>query len=723
MSRKKTTKTKQLDSYTFPEVRTNNPKVGLVTPKTDPDLGIKKKYKFDPFLEPKLDWASKFEKSSIDIPIVSLHVHERIDPKTIIKNFKSFGDVEQPSIFDVNKPLQEDIAFYNHNDNWSNRLIAGDSLLVMNSLLEKEAMENSIQCIFIDPPFGIKYGSNFQPFVNKKEVKDQKDEDLTSEPEMVKAFRDTWELGIHSYLTYLRDRLFLARKLLTKSGSIFVQIGDENVHRVSLLLDEIFGFENRIATITYATTSTTTTSYIPEVENYLLWYCKDKKSSPKFNQLYEPFNRKEFLSRYSSIRVEENGKSRALTEKEKFDPDKYIPKGARLYQCRSIASTGSTDKGSRPYTNNDGKVIKCPTNYHWQVSLEGLKNLENKGLLEFSENSLYRKRYEDEFPGFLITNLWNTQMSEVRKSYVVQTSRKVIERCILMTTDPGDIVFDPTCGSGSTACVAEQWGRRWITCDTSRVALTLAKQRLMTANFDYYLLQDISLGVSGGFEYEKILHVTSKTLAYDEPESYTYLYDQPKIDKNITRITGPFTSEAVPAPYAVEMKNLNKKNENSITKNEETFNQNLWKDELKQTGIRGKNNQFINFNRIDISYGTKYIQAIGYTDNDLIALIVFGTRFEPLEQRRVELAIEEARKIEPKTDLILFAAFEFDPIAGKTIDEMNWPGINLLRVKINDDLLNRGLKKNRKSNQSFWLIGQPDVVVNPKNGGGNTKFL
>ena len=261
------------------EKRVNNPPVGLVTPATDQDAG-KKTYAYDPHLDPTLVWASKAERTSFEVPTVSLHVHERIEPSVIIDAVRKRNGAEtQLSFFaspDENPPIRQAIEFYKHRRNWTNRLIAGDSLLVMNSLLEKEGLAGQVQMIYIDPPYGIRYGSNFQPFMKKREVTDGKDEDLTAEPEQIRAFRDTWELGIHSYLAYLRDRLLLARELLAESGSCFVQIGDENVHRVSMVMDDIFGAENRMATISFATTSGSSATHLPEVADYLLWYAKDR---------------------------------------------------------------------------------------------------------------------------------------------------------------------------------------------------------------------------------------------------------------------------------------------------------------------------------------------------------------------------------------------------------------------------------------------------------------
>ncbi len=476
MTRQRKTAKRNIENYDHTgETRINNPPVGLVTPETDQDAG-NKTYEHDPHLDPTLVWAGKAERTSFEVPTVSLHVHERIEPSTVIEAVrKRNGSETQLSFFaspDENPPIREAVDFYKHRHNWSNRLIAGDSLLVMNSLIEKEGLGGSVQMVYIDPPYGISYGSNFQPFVQKREVTDGKDEDLTAEPEQIRAFRDTWELGIHSYLAYLRDRLLLAHELLHESGSCFVQIGDENVHRVGMVLDDIFGAENRMATISFATTSGSSTSHLPQVADYLLWYAVDK-AKVKYRQLYEPLTRAEiieFFSSYASVELAD-GSSRKPTDEERFNPERYLPDGARIYRRTGLDSQGVSITGrSEPYEWN-GRLFHCGRNRHWSISREGLDRLAEMGRLSAVEgqDSLMWKKYEDEVPGRRINNIWHAQMYPSQKRYVVETSTKAIQRCILMTTDPGDLVFDPTCGSGSTAYVAEQFGRRWITCDTSRV--------------------------------------------------------------------------------------------------------------------------------------------------------------------------------------------------------------------------------------------------------------
>ncbi len=747
MARKRKT-TREIANYAHTDAqRVNNPPVGLVTPDTDKDANSKT-YAYDPHLDPQLVWAGKAERASFTAPTVSLHVHERIDPRAIIeaaRRQQTTDDAQQPSLFSLpaeNPPLRRAIEFYRHKHNWSNRLVAGDSLLVMNSLIEKEGMAGKVQMIYIDPPYGITYGSNFQPFVNRREVKDGSDDDLTSEPEQIRAFRDTWELGIHSYLSYLRDRLLLARELLTESGSVFVQIGDENVHRVSLLLDEIFGRENRIATISFATTSGSSTQFLPEVADYLLWYAKDRKRA-KYRQLFETLSRKELIEYMSSYaRVElPDGSTRKLTAEEQFAPDRYLPEGARLYMRISLDSQGlSTTGRSEPYTYQ-GTVWKCGPRRHWSISMEGLDRLAELGRLDAAD-SLRLKRYEEEIPGRRINNIWHRQMYPSDKSYVVQTARSVLSRCILMSTDPGDLVFDPTCGSGATAYVAEQWGRRWITCDTSRVALTLAKQRLMTATFDYYKLAHPAEGVGSGFNYKTIPFVSARALAYDEPRPPEILYDQPQVDRSKTRVSGPFTVEAVPAPAVRSIAEIlaapppaaqanhaepPAPADASIARAGETRRQGDWRDELLRAGIRAKAGQHIRFARLEPLPGARSLHADGETrpnadDADPTRdpspasaaqriVVSFGPEHAPLEQRQVAHAIEEAHTLAPRPKIIVFAAFQFDPEAAKDIDETNWPGITLLKAQMNADLLTDDLKKKRASNESFWLIGQPDVAL------------
>ena len=748
MARRAKSTSRDIESYAHTgKERVNNPPVGLVTPDTDPDAGARA-YAHDPHIDPQLNWAGKAEHTSFDVPTVSLHVHERIDPCTIIEAVrKRNGADPQRSLFtepDENPPIRQAIDFYQHRHNWSNRLIAGDSLLVMNSLLEKEGLGGQVQTVYLDPPYGIRYGSNFQPFVSQREVTDGKDGDLTGEPEQIRAFRDTWELGIHSYLAYLRDRLLLARELLHESGSCFVQIGDENVHRAGVVMDEIFGAENRMATISYATTGGSSANTLPQVADYLLWYGKDR-ARVKYHQLYEELTRREVVEQMNwDAMVElEDGACRPLTNIEKDDPDRNLPTGARLFQRAMLTSQNESSTGrSEPYEIGERTYI-CPQNQHWRVSMEGLDRLNEIGRLDLSgkHKRLAWKHYEDEIPGRRLNNVWADLARPVDKRYIVQTATKLLQRCILMTSDPGDLVFDPTCGSGTAAYVAEQWGRRWITCDTSRVAITIAKQRLMTTNFDYYELAHADEGVGAGFRYRSVSKVSAGTLAYDVPPSKTILYDQPHIDRKKARVTGPFTLEAVPAPSVKPLHDLMEDDQepqpadNAVARMGPTAWQSDWRDELLKTGIRGKQGQRISFARLEPLPGSRWLHADGETRPDDAGLewvreqgtawtperiaISFGPDHAPLEQRQVALAIEEAQTLVPKPKIVVFAAFQFDPEASKDIDETNWPGVVLLKAQMNADLLTDDLKKQRASNESFWLIGQPDVALERIEDGDN----
>lgn len=756
--------TKPIEQYEHTgKERLNNPPVGLVKPENDPDAG-KKTYQYDPHLDPQLVWAGKAEHTSFDVPTASLHVHERIDPKTILEAVrKQDSEPDAPvqlSMFErpeEKPPLREALDFYKHAHGWSNRLVAGDSLLVMNSLLEKEGMAGKVQMVYIDPPYGIRYGSNFQPFVNRRDVKEGKDEDLTQEPEMIRAFRDTWELGIHSYLSYLRDRLLLARDLLQESGSLFVQIGDENIHFVRDLVDEIFGRGNFIALVTFATTTGTTGEFIPTTSNYLIWYAKNR-SRMKYRQVYlEKELEGQGGSAYTRLELPD-GTRRPMLPHERGSQTQ-LPSGARVFRLDNLQSqSGGRAKG-------EGAACWFPIEFGdrewrpsikstWKTNEEGMARLRAARRFAATTGGLYYVRYFDDFAVTPLTSSWSDTVTAgfaSDKRYVVETNVKVITRCLLMTTDPGDVTFDPTCGSGTTAHVAEQWGRRWITCDTSRVAITLTKQRLMTALYDYYELARPAEGIGSGFRYKTVPHITLKSIA-NNPEirdgmtreqiddtiaryaSQETLYDQPLVDKNRARVSGPFTVEAVPAPVVQPLTIDDdpagpQGADPSLARTGETLRHAEWREELLKTGIRGKAGQRIQFSRVEPLAGTRWLHAEAETrPNDLGAdsiseggaastaqrvVISFGPEHAPLEQRQVERAWQEARSLYDRPTILVFAAFQFDPEAAKDIDELTpeRAGMTLLKAQMNPDLLTEDLKKQRASNESFWLVGQPDVEL------------
>jgi adenine-specific DNA-methyltransferase len=726
-AKKTATSKKPIEQYEHKDKeRLNNPPVGLVDAHTDNGGYRKQTYAYDPHLDPQLQWAGKAEHTSFDVPTVSLHVHERIDPRRIIEAVKKEEEKQpQMSLFEEQKkPLREAIEFYKHKENWSNRLIAGDSLLVMNSLLIKEKMGGKVQMVFFDPPYGIRYGSNFQPFVNKRDVKDGNDGDLTSEPEMLKAFRDTWELGLHSYLTYLRDRLLLAHQLLHESGSVFVQISDENVHHIREMLDEIFGKEQFVSEIVFTKTAGVLESKkrLSSRVDYLLWYCK-KADNLKYRNLYK-FNDNLVESGFNQVLLPD-GSFRSLTPEEALNL-KSIPNTHILFRSADLTKSGP---GSKFEVEFKGKTYN-PGQRWWGTTPEGFERLIKAGRIIATTNVLRYVKKADDFPYKFMDSLWNDTSSAFNPVYVVQTNVEVAKRCILMTSDPGDLVLDITCGSGTTAFVAEQNGRRWITCDTSRVALTLAKQRIMTADFDYYELAYPNEGVGSGFKYKTIPHLTLKSIANNEPAPIETLYDQPIIDKKRTRVTGPFTMEAVPAPVAKSFENIEGdasiEADISISRSGETLRQDEWRNELLRSGVRAKGGKLIEFTRVEPLSGTRFLQAEAETKEDKPKRVVvcFGPEHAPLEQRMVELALEEARTLKPKPEIILFCAFHFDPEARKDIEETNWPGITLLEAQMNADLLTDDLKKKRSSNESFWLIGQPDVRIKEiKSGDDKGKYI
>ena len=727
--------------------RANNPPVGLVTPDTDPDSEAQV-YSHDPHVDPFLNWAGKSEHTSYEVPTVSLHVHERIDPCTIISAVKKRnGALQQMSLFDTpeeNPPIRQAIEFYQHRHNWTNRMIAGDSLLVMNSLLEKEGLGGQVQTIFIDPPYGIRYGSNFQPFVNKRTVKDGNDYDLTAEPEQIRAFRDTWETGIHSYLAYLRDRLQLARELLNECGSCFVQIGDENVHFAYQIMSEIFGPSNFMSLISFRTKIPLNAAHLPNIADYLVWFAKDK-SKVKFRRLFVP--RTYGKGTQFSNALLPNG---SVVKASDVPQDER--ENARFFTLIDLKATGYTESCHYSF-ELDGRMASPSPTRSWKTTPEGMDKLITAGRVRWSKTVPRYIFYADDYPVMEVTNQWLDTQGATGKIYAVQTSAKVVERCILMTSDPGDLVFDPTCGSGTSAFVAEQWGRRWITCDTSRVALTLAKQRLMTANYKYFKLARADEGVGAGFACKSVPHVTlgaiannpnirrgmskvtlEEIIARNAPQEI--LHDQPNVDTSKARVTGPFTVEAVPAPTVKSIDDAigyePTAADSSVTRSGETLRQEEWRDELFRTGIRGKAGQQFRFARLEPLPGARWLHADGETqlfnsgsDNENAAIdsgrvvVSFGPDHAPLEQRQVANAIDEAQTLVPRPKIIVFAAFQFDPEASKDIDETKWPGVTLLKAQMNADLLTGDLKKKRASNESFWLIGQPDIVLEQLSHGKN----
>lgn len=685
---------------------------------------------FDPHYDPQLLWARKSEMASLKVPTYSLHQHEALNPIRLLRAVLRDADAEkipeQLELFGMSERTlrrlrTDEMTAYHHLRDWTNRLIAGDSLLVMNSLLTREGFGGKVQCIYMDPPYGIKFRSNFMPRMGKLDVREGKDEDLSSEPEMIRAFRDTWELGLHSYLTYLRDRLTLVRELLAESGSLFLQISMENVHRVRLLLDELFGAENCVSMISYATTSGNESATLDRAGDYILWYAKDI-TKVKYHELYkEKVLGGDGSSAYSRLELPDGTRTTiAAWEREtgkRLTPAELKACRGKVYCLDNLTSQGKASV-EQPF-EFQGKVYTPGNASHWKPNYpEGLNRLVAANRVDVGKSSLGYVRYWDDFPYMAITNQWmdtlgQNQMGAEGKIYVVQTALKVIERCLLMTTDPGDLVLDPTCGSGTTAVVAEKWGRRWITMDTSRIALALAKRRLLAQAFDWYQLRDEAAGVDGGLVYETVPHVTLGSIANGEAPSVETLWDKPKVVKGKVRVTGPFTVEAVPAPEVLPLEVGAEEDAMAQAGDKRT----AWLAQLKASGIVSQTGERIRFASLEVTEGLRYFCAEGETLEGQRALVCLGSESAPMTAAIVNHAVDEAEERCRGYGLLVFAAFQFDDAASKDIAQLKVHGRTLLKVQMNVDLQMGDLLKRQPGDKSFILIGQPEVEVKPCGAG------
>jgi adenine-specific DNA-methyltransferase len=528
------------------------------------------RYPRNPDLDPQLVWRGKDAEDGAPLEVAAppIYIQEKIHPQALIEDLRRQSArrknerSEQTDLFHDFNGLPEGwiedaaASYYHDEGRWQNRMILGDSLLVMGSLAEREALRGKVQCIYFDPPYGIKFNSNWQPSTKSRDVRDGKEESVSREPEVVKAFRDTWKDEVHSYLSYLRDRLTAARDLLSEKGSIFVQIGDENVHRVRVVLDEVFGERNVVSVICMRKTGGQETSAIPNVSDYILWYAKNIESL-KYRQLYY---RKELGigqgsgQRYDRLTLTD-GSRRPLTREEREGEDP-VPEASRAYQLTSLISSGVRTNTTASW-HYQGKNYHSGATSNWKTSLQGLERLGRAERIEARRTTIAYVRFLDDFAAYPISNIWTDVAGAAGIIYVVQTSTTIIQRCILMTTDPGDLVLDPTCGSGTTAYVAEQWGRRWITIDTSRVALTLARARLMGARYDYYHLAASEAGaaeeakltgkplgegawrndIRHGFVYERAPHVTLKSIANNAEIDVIWDRYQPKLEDLRARVS------------------------------------------------------------------------------------------------------------------------------------------------------------------------------------------
>lgn len=769
----------QIDSVKHQDKRANIPTEELRDFMPEDDKTPKTiLYSRDTSLDPQLVWQGKEAQDSEDLEVaaIPIYIQEKIHPHAIIEDLrthhKAQEEKKQLNLFDDFNGIEfeELIDFYRHEVHWSNRMILGDSLLVMNSLAEKEGLKGKVQMIYLDPPYGIKFGSNWQVSTLKREVKDGKAEEVTRQPEQVKAFRDTWELGIHSYLSYLRDRLVVARELLTESGSIFVQIGDDNVHLVRCLMDEVFGSENFVTEIVFKKTGSQAGVFIPAINDYLCWYAKDKKvAKDKINTIFD---------------------NREKKDNKDFSPDPLTSEG----ETNNLTFT----------LNFQGAKFHPGRGAHWKTTFVNMQRLVKADRISSQKTQIRFKRYWNDFPVKHLSNFWDDSGGASNPMYVVQTSPKVIQRCILMTTDPGDLVLDPTCGSGTTAYVAEQWGRRWITIDTSRVAIALAKTRLMSAQFPYYLLADSKEGIikdaeitgqvppvnpitkediKKGFVYKRVPHITLWAIANNEEIDVIYdkwqqqlepireqlnkllktsweeweiprepdskwssevktllekwwglrikrqkeidnsisrnceneiLYDQPYEDKKRIRVTGPFTVESLSPHRVLSTEVEQPASEKEGTKQASEKFETTIIDNLKKAGVQNtKKEERLKFDNLEPYPGT-WIQAEGeYNENegDIKRVAVsIGPEYGTVGSEQIKEAAKEAVQ-GIGYDLLIICGFAFDPNVSE--ESKRYGKLQILITKMNPDLMlgEELLKKTGKGNL-FMVFGEPDIVIN-----------
>ncbi len=691
---------------------------------------------------PFLNWAGKAERLSFDVPTLPLFVHERLSTKAIIDTLTGHKKDKQQSLFDlfgdpVHSITDQVLKAYEHKDQWVNRMILGDSLVVMNSLLHYEGLGGQVQMIYMDPPYGVKFGSNFQPFVRKRDVKHNDDDDLTREPEMVQAYRDTWEVGLHSYLTYLRDRLLLCRELLAPSGSVFVQISDENLHHVREVMDEVLGADNLVAVVTFAKTAGQADKYLPSVCDYLLWYARDKEKL-KYRAIFAPKVPGEVgASKYEYVEVQE-GTRRRITAEE-IDDTTLLPSGSRVFSADPLTSQEYRPDTTVPF-EYDGTTFYPGPQAHWKTSVDGLKRLAKLNRLLAQGNKLRYVRYITDFPVFPLTNIWpdigGIQSRTDPKVYAVQTSTTAVQRCLLMTTDPGDLVLDPTCGSGTTAYVAEQWGRRWITADVSRVPLALARQRLLTATFPWYELNDDDRGPAGGFVYKPkqnkkgeevggiVPHVTLKSIANNEPPAEEVLVDRPEQVSNVTRVTGRFAFEAT-IPTPVDWEGDGVEDSGICLDDRHTFTDRMLEVLRRSPVLRLEGNKTFTLQNIRPPAKTLSLSAEALVKNggEKPVAFVFGPENGAVSEK---LVYEAAREATAKSYAHLYViGFAIQPHARALVDKCaDVVGVPATYVQATPDLLMGDLLKNMRSSQIFSVCGLPEVEVSKvkKKNGEPTRY-
>ncbi len=733
-------------------------------------------YPRDPSADPQLVWKGKDAQDAepLTIPSLPLYIQEKIEPRALIEDLRRESarraDYEEVSLFEQFDGLEgfDKVDFYKHAANWSNRMIRGDSLLVMNSLAEKENLRGQVQMIYLDPPYGIKFNSNWQVSTRKRDVKDGTD--ASRQPEQVLAFRDTWKWGIHSYLSYLRDRLTVARELLTDSGSIFVQIGDENVHHVREVMDEVFGVENSVSQIIIRKTTAMASALLGGTADYILWFAKDA-SKVKYRPIYA-YRSEAAEARYDQIMLAD-GTCRAATLEEKSSMDR-LPEGARLYQLGDLTNQRPIGEGDVKAFTFEGRSY-TPAVGKFKTDMRGLEALALAGRIQpTSGGTLRYVRFADDFGLGLVTNLWNDISGAVQsrtdpKIYVVQSSTALVTRCMIMSTDPGDLVLDPTCGSGTTAYVCEQWGRRWITVDTSRVALALARTRLMAGRYPYYLLADSADGaateaeitgirsmrteftedVRQGFVCKRVPHITLRSIAQNEKivpglsrveidriiaqsaEQET-LVDQPYEDSKKVRVTGRFTVESL-SPH----RTLDRRDPESLAG--QTFAGGSYTDtiieNLRKSGVQNTfKGERLTFDTLEPYAGDGILHAHGTTTDvsgeSRTVAVAIGPEHGTVSPDSIKDAAREALK-GTGFDMLIVCAFAFDAYAMEVTkefapsmggfatvsDERKMGRLAVLLAHMNPDLaMSDELLKRTGSGNLFTVFGEPDISIKEEDG-------
>lgn len=690
-----------VEDYEHPDAhRTNNPPVGLAH--LDRDETPVRTLQYDPHLDPQLVWAGKAERETVEVPAPSIHVHEELSAQKIIGSVRR--QRLQESLFDIDD-LDPDkaVEFYQHKMQWSNRMILGDSLMVMASLLDRERMAGQVQCVFMDPPYGIKYGSNFQPRIDDNSVPDGKDSALTREPEMIQAYRDTWELGVHSYLSYLRDRLEVARNLLTPSGSIFVQISDDNVHLVRAVLDEVFGYDNFVSQIAFTkTTGLGTKKRLASRFDYLIWYARDAEQV-RINSLYEEQAPTGDANNWSHLELAD-GHRRPMTAREKAGIDP-VPDGSRIFKPADLSAMGP---GSNYEVTFDGRTYRSGTGW-WRIPKEGMERLYAQGRLLLTDRTLRYIRYYDDFPYQDLTNLWSGFGGARDKRYVVQTNEAIPARCLLLTTQPGDLVLDPTCGSGTTAKAAELYGRRWVTIDTSRVALAIARERLLTSTYPYFRLTNPEMGVDGGLDVKIAERWRPNAIGRGDGPEQVPILTEPIVESKRARVSGPFTVEAL-SRYAVNPTDQGVSAPEPTDAADTSDHVSVLLDALKKHGIPrpgGKPYKIVSLTQVASAGG---LQAEGVMDADgkqRRFAVALGPKFGAVTMGQVSDAIREAIGF----DLVVFAGFAVSADAQEKLATGKVGGVQVALLMANNDLLVGDLLKNTKSSQTFRLYSAPDVSV------------